>query len=157
MNYIGIDPGLSGAVAMLSSSGSVLALDDTPVASVGKKHVYLPREMKRLIFELAASGEVIAVLEDVHAMPKQGVTSTFSLGRGAGLWEGILVGIGVPYELVKPELWKKIMMSGMGKDKDASRVKALQLFPAAINSLALKKHHGRADALLLAEYRRRIG
>ena len=88
-------------------------------------------------------------------MPEQGVTSTFSMGHGLGLWEGILSALGVPYQMVTPQAWKKAMMAGQEKEKDASRQVAMRLFPSTIPKLSLKKHHGRSDALLIAEYLRR--
>ncbi len=158
MKVVGIDPGLTGAVAHLSDSGEVLALIDTPTAKVGTKTVYLAGEMARLIRRLTADDDALAaILEDVHPMPKQGVVSTGSIMRCMGLWEGILAAYAIPYELVSPQRWKKVMMNGMGKDKDASRIKALQLFPGVSSRLERKKDHGRAEALLIAEYRRRLG
>jgi crossover junction endodeoxyribonuclease RuvC len=79
----------------------------------------------------------------------------FTMGRGLGTWEGVLAGLGIPYELVTPQRWKKALMDGMGKDKDASRLQAIRLFPAIAGQLARKKDDGRADALLIAEYGRR--
>ena len=94
-------------------------------------------------------------LEKVHAMPGQGVTSMFSMELGYGMWLGLLAAFDIPHTLVTPQAWKKVMMSGMGKEKDASRIRALQLYPHLSNDLKLKKHHGRADALLIAEYIKR--
>ena len=158
MRFIGIDPGLDGAVAALP----VGVIRDTPtvvVAGKGNKRTYLVpmmvQQLRALAYEANDNGEVHVVLERIHAMPGQGVRSMFSMGHGLGLWEGILTALEIPFEFVTPQRWKKAMMDGTGKDKNASRVKAAQLFPDMAEHLTRKKDHGRADALLLAEYGRR--
>lgn len=158
MRFIGIDPGLSGAVAMLPSATDGSSIFDTPVGSDGNRTVYLPLEMAVILTKLrSVSGPSCMVyLEKQQAMPKQGVSSTFSIGRGYGLWEGILAALGIPYTVVTSQAWKKAMMAGQGREKDASRLRAQQLWPELAGQLNLKKHHGRAEALLLAEYGRRI-
>ena len=160
MNYVGIDPGLGGAVAILREWEEGLpraAVWDTPTAVVGSgkkvKNVHAPAGMVEL---LRSVGECFVVMENVHSMPKQGVSSSFNFGRGFGTWEGIIAALGLPYELVTPQLWKKVMMEGMGKEKDASRIRAMQLFPELSELLKLKKHHGRADALLIASFGGRL-
>ena len=155
MRYIGIDPGLGGAVAVLGSDGFADALHDAPVAIVGKKREHVAARMVGILKPYAENS--VAALELVHSMPKQGVASAFNFGRGLGLWIGILAALGIPYDLVTPQRWKGVMMDGMGKEKDAARLRAMQLFPFESDQLALKKHHGRAEALLIAEYRRRHG
>ena len=160
---IGIDVGLTGAVAVLPDG----LLFDTPTAVVArgkqKRSVYVPAQMLKILMPLAdwqsaTKEELVAIIEDVHATPKAmgGVSSSFSLGLGKGYWVMALTALSIPYDLVTPQRWKRAMMDGMGKDKDASRVRALQLFPDLADQLGLKKHHGRADALLIAEYRRRL-
>ena len=98
---------------------------------------------------------VSAAIERVNSMPGQGVASSFTFGKGFGIWLGILASFSVSVDLVHPTRWKKAMLDGMGKEKDAARIRAKELFPSA--DLSLRKHHGRADALLIAEYRRRLG
>jgi len=78
----------------------------------------------------------------------------FSMGHGLGLWEGIISALGLPYELVTPQKWKKAILIGVGDGKGASIVRALQLFPQVAEELHRKKDHGRAEALLLAAYLR---
>ena len=88
-------------------------------------------------------------LEKAQPMPGQGVVSMFHTGYGFGLWEALIVSfVDVPYTLVPPTRWKRVL--ALGKDKEESRQRAMQLFPTA--DLHLKKHHGRAEALLLAYY-----
>jgi len=81
-------------------------------------------------------------------MPGQGVRSMFTIGVGHGLFLGILAAVGLPYTRVRPAIWKRTL--GLGKDKEASRLRAQQLYPGA--DLRRKKDHGRAEALLLAWY-----
>lgn len=158
MIVVGIDPGLSGAIAAIDGKGNLVSLSDAPSLMVkkakGHKHVYLESEMARLLYVLKDTGDVrIVALENVHAMPGQGVTSMFSMGTGFGLWLGIIAALRLPYERVEPGKWKREMGLTSGAGKNDSIVKAARLFPSA--DLHLKKHDGRAEALLLCEWMRR--
>ena len=157
--FIGIDPGLDGAVAIISANGTI-DIADTPTVNVGKgkkvRREHVPAQMVDILRPYLHCNPV-AALENVHAMPRQGVRSMFSMGKGMGLWLGILAGLGIPYDLVQPTRWKAAMMDGQGKEKDASRFRAQQLFSQLASELRRKKDHGRAEALLIAEYRRRLG
>ena len=150
MICIGIDPGISGAIGVVGLGSDLPSALDCPIIT-GKKHDYDLRAMRDLISNWAQWDQVIVVVERVHAMPKQGVTSSFSFGRGFGIWQGILVALGIPYHLVEPATWKR-HYGLLGKDKSASRVLASRLFPSC--SFARKKDDGRAEALLLADYGR---
>lgn len=155
MKFIGIDPGLDGAVAILPDG----ILIDTPTLTVqgkgkSKKREYAVASMVQTLIGRASS-ESWCALEKIHAMPGQGVTSMFSMGVGLGLWRGILAALFIGHEEPTPQRWQKVMLDGMGKGKDASRLRAIQLFPQLADQLSRKKDHGRADALLLAEYARR--
>ncbi len=154
---IGIDPGVGGAVAVMYGYGTLLCVDDTPVlwAKVARSRrlVYDIPAMRTLISRHAGDGTLVNVfLEQQHAMPKQGVTSMFSTGYGYGLWLGILAGLGVPHTVVTPRRWQTIMLSGQGDPKARALVTAARLVPRCVIP---KSRHGRADALLLAEYGRR--
>ena len=161
MTLIGIDPGLSGAVAVLARDEHDFKLASsvsTPTLSIMKgkstKRDYQIAAMRELL--LSAQSYLLpchAILEKVHAMPGNGATSMFSFGRGLGVWEGLLTALEIPYTLVAPQTWQKAMLGDMTKDKEASRLRAQQLFPTL--DLSKKSDHGRADALLLAEYGRR--
>ena len=156
--YIGIDPGLDGAAVAVTDFGEILAVLDTPTLAVGKgKRVHDEQAMANWLIAWGCDldGPARVAIEAVHAMPKQGVASTFTFGMGYGLWRGLLVGLGLSYDLVTPQKWKAAMMHGQPKEKDASRVVALRLWPQSADCFRLKKHAGRADAALLAEYRRR--
>lgn len=154
--FVGIDPGFGGAIAIVGNPALVY---DTPtywIKGVKKRREYDIREMARIlnIIEMEReNGNVRVVIEKVSAMPGQGVCSMFSFGRGVGIWEGLLTGLGFSYELVTPQRWQKTMMDGLPRGKGASIAVAKRLFPSV--DLNRAKDHGRADALLLAEYGRR--
>jgi crossover junction endodeoxyribonuclease RuvC len=166
MIYIGIDPGLNGAVGVLNCVGTASTLDhikmfDTPTLTVSgakEKREYSTAAMALLLepYVTQVGDSVLVVLENVHSMPKQGVASSFSFGKGFGMWQGIIAAYKLPMELVSPQRWKKEILVDMGQDKDASRFKAIALFPSIAEQLSRKKDDGRAEALLLAEYGRRI-
>lgn len=152
---VGVDPGLSGAIAAITPNGSI-HLHDCPVLKVGSKNTYNPAGMTMILRQYQDSHFPILVgLEKVHSMPGQGVASTFTFGEGYGVWLGILAALNIPHELITPQAWKKSLMDGQLKDKDASRLVAMRLFPEAGKQLQLKRHHSRADALLIAEFLRR--
>jgi crossover junction endodeoxyribonuclease RuvC len=149
--HIGIDPGLAGALAILDHHGALQALYDTPTltlpASRGTRQDY---DLPGLVALLApyAGAQVHVTLEESQAMPGQGVRSMFTIGVGFGVWLALLAALALPYTRVWPAIWKKAL--GLSKDKEASRLRAMQLFPGA--DLRRKKDHGRAEALLLAWY-----
>ena len=155
--WVGIDPGLTGAVALIhgeSPLGGVIEIFDAPIAVVkkGKKKqgVPLPDEMARIFYGIRDYNPIVYI-EQVHAMRKQGVTSMFNFGMGYGMWIGILAALSIPYQLVTPQRWKKEMMHGMvTAEKDASLVQAKRLFPQVAEQLQRKKDDGRAEALLIA-------
>lgn len=163
MNFIGIDPGLDGGFALIGQSGTDPCVVDIPVIvrqkGKGKKREYNIAELcnrLRLQTQNIPRTSLQAYLESVHAMPRQGTTSMFSMGQGLGIWQALLTALEIPYELITPQAWKKSMLDGTGKDKEASRLKALQMFPALAEDLKLKKDEGKAESLLIAEYGRRL-
>lgn len=160
MIYIGIDPGLDGAIACV---GTTTAVRSVPTLfrkkAKGVKREYNIAEIIEMLRDFTGTTyppeDCLCAIEAVHAMPKQGVTSMFSMGYGLGIWHTALAALKVPFEPVTPQLWKKTMLNGTGKDKEASRLKALQLFPTLSEQLKLKKDEGKAEALLIAEFLRR--
>jgi crossover junction endodeoxyribonuclease RuvC len=153
---IGIDPGLEGAIVALKLDGT-LFFWDTPTHRVSAKSSKREYDFWSVRNILAASGmhePKHVYIERQQAMPKQGLSSTFKTGLGFGMWLGMLAGLEIPYTVVTAVAWKKTMMAGMSKEKGASIIRAKQLFPTAAGELSLKKHHGRADALLIAAYGR---
>lgn len=170
MIVLGIDPGLSGACALLHGDSMVAEVFDTPTLEVvrnGKRRreyqiATLCQELIERIgvywSDVRTDGttgvsSIYAYLESVNAFPGQGVTSMFSLGRGLGIWEGVLAALNIPYTKVLPQVWKRTMLGGKTKQaKESSRLRAQQLFPSA--DLSRKRDHGRAEALLIAEWGR---
>jgi len=166
MIYAGIDPGSTGAIATIDSKTREVSFWDTPVtvAKVGKK---IRSSMdchtaSRILQSLDASDGILITIEKVNAMPSipgpdgerrsMGATSAFSFGMNFGMWIGICAASQLPYQLIHPMTWKAALMRDQGKEKDASRVKAMQLYPYTAKDLARKKDHARGDALLLAHY-----
>lgn len=137
--YLGIDPGKGGALALVDAAGhpvSVCLLEET-------QHdvwAWLAEYRDDVAF---------AMLEKVHAMPRQGVSSTFKFGESFGFCQGMLVAARIRFELVTPQRWQKVMSCRSGGDKNVTKERAQGLFPS------FKVVHANADALLLAEYSRR--
>ena len=141
---MGIDPGVNGAYAVLLPNGDFWSCDELPrfekmVNATGFSDV------------LNSLRPAQVAIERVSAMPKQGVSSTFTFGAAYGVCIGCVAGYGAPVSLVTPAKWKAHFRL-VGKPKDAARELAIRLYPVAAPLLKLKKHHGRADALLLARY-----
>lgn len=167
MIYAGIDPGTSGAICAIDSKTREVSLWDTPTvqARVGKT-IRSQMDVSACIqilhgIKFQAADRIMVTIEKVNAMPSKrengervsmGATSAFSFGMGFGIWVGICAALGLPYQLVHPARWKGLLMKDQGKEKDASRVKAMQLYPYTAPDLARKKDHARGDALLLAHY-----
>jgi len=158
MIYIGIDPGLTGAVAFLGEDGEPVGLGvvDTPTLTVrrstgGKRNVYDLQAMAALLGGFSAGG-VRVVLEQVGPMPGQGVTSMFRFGEGFGIWQGIIGALALPVTLVHPQRWQKAMLDGVPRGDGASLLVARRRWPAV--DLHRKRDDGRADALFLAEFGR---
>ena len=144
--YIGIDPGATGAMAVIATG-------------VGAPMVYDFGHSKILpqMGHISRAERAHAVIEKAGAMPKQGVSSTFKFGVNYGWWQGVLDAYGIPYDFVTPAKWRRVMFDSMSKDdpKAMSLDRARRLFPKMAEQLSRKKDHGRAEALLLAEYCRR--
>lgn len=154
---VGIDPGISGALAVLRT-GKPIEFHDTPTLTLktGKsiKHVIDAQAAADLLRGI--NPDFIAI-EKVWAMPgaggaAMGVSSAFNFGMGFGIWIGIISALQIAHEQIPPNTWKKAMMPGMNKEKDASRQRAMQLFPKTAKDLTRIKDHGRADALLIVRY-----
>jgi hypothetical protein len=141
---MGIDPGISGAVAFyFPMVPSRISVDDVPVAG-GEINGY---ELARLI---KIHRPTLAVVEKVGAMPGNGGVSMFNFGRAYGDVRGVISALDIPMHFVTPQKWKKHF--GLTSDKEQSRLRAIRTFPAVADSFKLKKHDGRAEAALLALY-----
>ena len=152
MIYIGIDPGLNGAIAFLDTEKGHLSVVDMPVLEVQRNNK-VKREVSPhgIAAVLSLSQNVsCVVLERVGAMPGQGVTSVFSFGRSVGVVEGVLAAEHMAVSIVTPQAWQKA--AGVRGGKDGSRLRAMELFPNYAGLFALKKHDGRADAACMAWY-----
>ncbi|QKS29534.1 MAG: hypothetical protein HT579_11845 [Candidatus Accumulibacter similis] len=150
---VGIDPGLSGAIAALTREGAIVALADTPVLHVaGSRRVLSLAALSHLLRGIDPSR---ALLERQSARPGEGVVSSFTTGRGFGELLGVLAALGIPHDDILPQSWRRIIGLPPGSDKDASRLLAIRSWPEARQDLKLAKHHGRAEALLIAEVARR--
>lgn len=140
---IGIDPGKSGGIAFISKSF--------------QRAVKMPETERDLWQQLmdardvgeSDEGDVVAYLEKVGPMPKQGVTSVWTFGQGYGATRMALIGLGIRFETVTPQRWQKAMGCMSGGDKNVTKRKAQELFPS------LKITHAIADSLLIAEHGRR--
>ena len=155
MFIIGIDPGASGAVAILEKSGKLVHVFDMPSLELmagGKAKRRVNPEMLAAELKLYADQGATAVVEQVGAMPGQGVSSMFAFGESFGLAKGVLAGLRIPTSTVTPGKWKKAM--GVNAGKDGSRAKAAQLWPSQAGEFKRVKDDGRAEACLIAEWSR---
>ena len=153
MRIIGIDPGLSGAIAILEDS-KIKELFDMPVMPDGKKNkrqlnsALLVKLIKDNIQNLE---DTVMVVEQVNAMPGQGVTSMFNFGQTFGAIKGICAALGLPIFFVRPAKWKK-HFELINSSKDASRTKAIEMYPSISEQLAKKKDVNKSDAILIARF-----
>jgi crossover junction endodeoxyribonuclease RuvC len=153
MKIWGVDVGAFGAIAILDKDSRELVIIDMPTLKVKRG----PRVVNQVDAHMLADAlrghatpDTSALIEKVHAMPGQGVSSMFSFGRAAGIVEGVLAGLSVSFELIPPATWIKSMRTFGGKD--GSRQRAQELFPDYAHLFARKKDDGRAEAALLACY-----
>ncbi len=147
---IGVDPGKSGALAVLDG-GVLVDAHDMPVVGPIISPVLLDEIAHNYVDPLAFGAcPGVAVIEDVHAMPKQGVSSVFSFGRSLGVVEGVLAGGGWAIHYVSPARWKRQL--GLTADKGVSRRRAIELWPARAELFKRVKDDGRAEAALIAYY-----
>ena len=153
MKIIGIDPGLSGAIAVLENN-KVLNIFDIPVMSEGKKN---KRQLNsallvNLLKDNVRDGEDVAIIvEQVNAMPGQGVTSMFNFGQTFGAIKGICAALEFPIYFVRPSKWKK-HFELINSSKDASRTKAIEMYPKLSSQLSKKKDVNKSDAILIARF-----
>ena len=153
MKIIGIDPGLSGAIAILENK-NVLKLFDMPVMAEGKKNkkqlnsAQLVNIIKKNINK---SDDIAVVVEQVNAMPGQGVTSMFNFGQTFGAIKGVCAALNLPIFFIRPSKWKK-HFELINSSKDSSRTKVIEMYPSLSNQLSKKKDVNKSDAILIARY-----
>ena len=153
MKIIGIDPGLSGAIAILKKN-KVLSIFDMPVMSEGKKNkkqLNSAQLVSLLKESIGDNEETVVVVEQVNAMPGQGVTSMFNFGQTFGAIKGICAALELPIFFVRPSKWKKYFEL-INSSKDSSRTKAIEMYPALSNQLSKKKDVNKSDAILIARF-----
>jgi crossover junction endodeoxyribonuclease RuvC len=153
MKIIGIDPGLSGGIAVLENN-KVLSIFDMPVMPEGKKNkrqLNSAQLVKLIKDNISKNEEVSVVVEQVNAMPGQGVTSMFNFGQTFGAIKGVCAALSLPIFFVRPAKWKK-HFELINSSKDSSRTKAIEMYPSLSNDLAKKKDVNKSDAILIARF-----
>ena len=155
MLIIGIDPGISGALCFMEH-GKIINVIDMPSMADGKKNKkqvngsQVFNEISMYIKDKNLN-DVKVIIEHVSAMPGQGVTSMFNFGQSFGIIKGICSAMNLPMYFVRPAKWKKYF-SLINASKDASRTKAIEIFPYFSIHLSKKKDANKADAILIASY-----
>ena len=157
MLIIGIDPGINGAICLFKD-GKIVDVFDMPKMAVGKKNKsqvnasQIFNEVQKAIeIEGEDKTKVIAVIEQVSAMPGQGVTSMFNFGQSFGVLKGIFSAMQIPMDFVSPVKWKKFF-NLINTNKDASRTKAIEIYPYFSSKLSKKKDANKADAILISSF-----
>jgi len=154
MLIIGIDPGISGSICFFED-GKILEVIEMPVMTEGKKNkkqvngAQIYNEFLKRINN--KSDQIRVVIEQVSAMPGQGVTSMFNFGQSYGILKGICSAMQLPMFFVRPAKWKKYF-NLINSQKDASRTRAIEIFPYFSTQLSKKKDSNKADAILIASF-----
>ena len=154
MLIIGIDPGISGSICFFKD-GRILEVIEMPVMTEGKKNkkqvngAQIYNEFLKRINK--KEDEIRVVIEQVSAMPGQGVTSMFNFGQSFGILKGICSAMQLPMFFVRPAKWKKYF-NLINSQKDASRTRAIEIFPYFSSQLSKKKDSNKADAILIANF-----
>ena len=155
MLIIGIDPGISGSICFFDD-GKILDVVEIPTMIEGKKNKkqvngsQIYNEILKRISHLDKS-DVKVVIEQVSAMPGQGVTSMFNFGQSFGILKGICSAMQLPVYFVRPAKWKKYF-NLINSEKDASRTRAIEIFPYFSSQLSKKKDSNKADAILISSF-----
>ena len=155
MLIIGIDPGISGSICFLED-GIIKDVLEMPTMTEGKKNkkqVNGSQIYNEISFRIKSyeKKNIKVVIEQVSAMPGQGVTSMFNFGQSFGILKGICSAMQLPIYFVRPAKWKKYF-NLINSEKDASRTRAIEIFPYFSSNLSKKKDSNKADAILIASY-----
>ena len=148
---IGCDPGALGAIAILEDDGKLVHVFDMPSVEVvvgGKAKRRVSPEMLAAELRLYANQGAVCYVEQVGAMPGQGVSSMFAFGQAFGIVLGVMAGLAIPTQTVTPSKWKKDLKLNTGKD--AARAKAAQIWPAHAGEFKRVKDDGKAESALIA-------
>ena len=155
MLIIGIDPGISGSICFFEN-GKIIDVVEMPTMTEGKKNKrqvngsQIYNEISNRIHKVK-NQEIRVIIEQVSAMPGQGVTSMFNFGQSFGILKGICSAMQLPMYFVRPTKWKKYF-NLINSEKDASRTKAIEIFPYFSSHLSKKKDSNKADAILIANF-----
>ena len=155
MLIIGIDPGISGSICFFED-GKIIDVVVMPTMTDGKKNKrqvngsQIYNEILKRIIKIEKQN-VRVIIEQVSAMPGQGVTSMFNFGQSFGILKGICSAMQLPMYFVRPAKWKKYF-GLINSEKDASRTKAIEIFPYFSSQLSKKKDSNKADAILIASF-----
>ena len=155
MLIIGIDPGISGSICFFEN-GKILDVVEMPTMIDGKKNkrqvngAQIFNEISKRIGKIEKENLKV-VIEQVSAMPGQGVTSMFNFGQSFGILKGVCSAMQLPMYFVRPAKWKKYF-GLINSEKDASRTRAIEMFPYFSSNLSKKKDSNKADAILIASF-----
>jgi crossover junction endodeoxyribonuclease RuvC len=155
MLIIGIDPGISGSICFFQD-GKIIDVVEMPTMTEGKKNkkqVNGSQIFNEILFRIKKldKKDVKVIIEQVSAMPGQGVTSMFNFGQSFGILKGICSAMQLPMYFVRPAKWKKYF-NLINSEKDASRTRAIEIFPYFSMQLSRKKDSNKADAILIASF-----
>ena len=155
MLIIGIDPGISGSICFFKD-GKILDVVEMPTMTEGKKNKKQVNgsQIFNEIFNRIKTidkRDIRVIIEQVSAMPGQGVTSMFNFGQSFGILKGICSAMHLPVYYVRPAKWKKYF-NLINSEKDASRTRAIEIFPYFSSQLSKKKDSNKADAILIASF-----
>ena len=153
MRIIGIDPGLSGGIAILDDL-KIYDIFDMPIMSEGKKNknqLNSAQLVNILNKHVLKKENTFVIVEQVSAMPGQGVTSMFNFGQTFGAIKGVCAALTLPIFFVRPAKWKKYYEL-INSSKDSSRTRAIEMYPSFSHQLAKKKDVNKSDAILIARY-----
>ena len=155
MLIIGIDPGLSGSICFFGD-GKIIDIIEMPTMAEGKKNkrqvdgAQIYNEICNRVNKFDKQN-VRVIIEQVSAMPGQGVTSMFNFGQSFGILKGICSAMQLPVYFIRPAKWKKYF-GLINSEKDASRTRAIEMFPSFSSQLSKKKDSNKADAILIASF-----
>jgi len=155
MLIIGIDPGITGSICFFED-GKIIDVIEMPNMAEGKKNkrqvngAQIYHEISKRIKNLERK-DIKVIIEQVAAMPGQGVTSMFNFGQSFGVLKGICAAMQIPMYFVRPAKWKKYF-NLINSEKDASRTKAIEIFPHFSTQLSRKKDSNKADAILISSF-----
>ena len=155
MLVIGIDPGISGSICFFQD-GKIMDVVEMPTMTEGKKNKkqvngsQIFNEISERIKKINKI-DIKVIIEQVSAMPGQGVTSMFNFGQSYGVLKGICSAMQLPMYFVRPAIWKKYF-NLINSEKDASRTRVIEIFPYFSGQLSRKKDSNKADAILIASF-----